>query len=976
MDAPVSHKLLLNLPVRIMIHLPKHCLWAVFLLLLHSLNAQAQVFDADNDGVPDTVDRCPLSTDLAGPVPTETLCEGCLGDAQTVEGCNASDIISCRPGPNSQDVKYGVKPANVEKYLARRAWAGKCPIIEPPPPPEEVLGAASDTDPLTLELAGGRLDVPAAALPEGTEIRLGVSPADALEPGVIADNEVAVSPVYHLTFPDALVPFSNLALRVNVPTDLPPGIYVRMRVEGGALSEGIDDSGWMPVIGTYDPTAGTYTLPLAAAAPAISLVVLQQPDFVPQPEGSAFGNNALARRETPMQGLLSAGTWSDFFSALLGINRAEAIAAPPRTNLGDHGWAIICKPDDFDPAAPNPCDPAQLELTIGFLQVSGIAMHEAASTLRTNGFNEAALATVTLAELRQAPVVYAFWDPDGASAANNTYFLVSVTDLLKDYPGIAGWYEFATQVMLLDYRGNSPNVPIHELFHGVQKASRPDWMKIPWLSESTASAVQTLSATEPVKGKDFRHEGVWRNWELPLNDNGTPTATADWQRIAPYTVAEFWLSADPDLSQLDELITGVVPDNGTDYAAVSAQMQSAGMPAMDEAFSTVIRERAQAGGYPHCGQLIDAGNPSGPRTLVDPVECTETRCSLGDYLPLDLQPLAALCYRPLVSFADPLTCEAGETYSLSFEGETGRHEYYVDATPRLPGEEVASAPLAFELWALNRGITDNDPAEDPPAVVIEKKCNTIEEPTVIFVRQDLTTTSDAAVTGFSTPTILDSPINERRGKRYTSFEDESQLSFIQTTYRRNAVFEQDATVFVPPLGSNTWSESTNARAEWQGTETGPFYFTDASSSISSQASISPSITTVSGTMETMAEAWNERSLSDGAQGSANAIYRYRTKDEPARLDVTWDCGLALVSVVVTSIDNSTSPINETFDKQYPEFYPWECGEHNWNVPADHDVTVRLRSYWNAGRYKNGTTWDGNVQAEGGSYSIELQTVAP
>lgn len=82
--------------------------------------------DSDNDGVHDANDLCP-ATDLNGAVPTSgTLCADCLGDTQTIHGCNASEILECKPGPNRRQYEFGIGQKIQAQFESLKGWSAKC----------------------------------------------------------------------------------------------------------------------------------------------------------------------------------------------------------------------------------------------------------------------------------------------------------------------------------------------------------------------------------------------------------------------------------------------------------------------------------------------------------------------------------------------------------------------------------------------------------------------------------------------------------------------------------------------------------------------------------------------------------------------------------------------------------------------------------------------------------------------------------
>ncbi len=78
--------------------------------------------DSDNDGVNDGSDLCP-NTNLSGPIPTLYLRYGNMGDNKTISGCNASQILACKGGTNSDERKYGINPYTQLYFSLHLYWA-------------------------------------------------------------------------------------------------------------------------------------------------------------------------------------------------------------------------------------------------------------------------------------------------------------------------------------------------------------------------------------------------------------------------------------------------------------------------------------------------------------------------------------------------------------------------------------------------------------------------------------------------------------------------------------------------------------------------------------------------------------------------------------------------------------------------------------------------------------------------------------
>ncbi len=87
------------------------------------------------DGVIDEEDHC-TSTDTAGPIPTVSLRPNHLGDDQVILGCNASQILACKPGQNEGERKFGLTPGSQNIFLSKTSanpmgWAQQCLVMYP-----------------------------------------------------------------------------------------------------------------------------------------------------------------------------------------------------------------------------------------------------------------------------------------------------------------------------------------------------------------------------------------------------------------------------------------------------------------------------------------------------------------------------------------------------------------------------------------------------------------------------------------------------------------------------------------------------------------------------------------------------------------------------------------------------------------------------------------------------------------------------
>ena len=690
--------------------------------LVSPARAQPFVFDFDNDGVADENDLCPLTTDLSGPIPTETLCEGCLSDADTVQGCNATDVLDCKPGPNHHDRKFGVTPKAVDKFVRKAAWAKKCAYDPPPPPPPpETSGDASDVEELVLNLPGASFTVPPAALPDGTPITFSFESPSVIEPGVLGASETVVTPVYHLAFSVDQRANEILTLEIQVPAGLTEGIYGLFQVVSERTKEAPASPEWAPLVGAYDESAGTYTVELGSAPELLSIFVVTRTESpesasVLQTLGTYF---AEARRWTSK--LIDAAI------RMVGPSHATA-GRDVEDGLLSRGWAAYCRPELFPPEQQSLCQPGSPEL-----QALAEAMYESAATLDGKGLERGLIYTENPIHMLKSTLPTAYFNPGGAPVSEFFLVLMRAPDFGGSYLSTPGLVQVGSN------RGASTGT--HELVHTVQHVELPRWAYAPdWIVESLAAAAETWAPGWTGSSEDYRYlwdgpDGppsetpVWRNWELPLNRSSLSNctlATATSDCFAAYTLAELWLDADPTLATLPNLLNDFPADPAQvppseHYIRFDQQWQLAGGPPLSDAFVSVIETRSTDDEYPHCGTRLDPNNPDSPRQPFDTVECTTTPCELNETLDLALQRMSAKCFRPIVTLPPSEACPGEETRSITFGGDAAANRYIVDGTTYAPGETIENPPTAFKLWAIDMGI-NNPLAFSEGSVVISTSC--------------------------------------------------------------------------------------------------------------------------------------------------------------------------------------------------------------------------------------------------------------
>jgi hypothetical protein len=777
-------------------------------------SAQSITFDFDGDGVPDEEDLCPLATDLTGPIPTETLCEGCLSDAETVRGCNASDVLDCKPGPNYHDRKFGVPAKAVDKFVNKLAWAKKCQYDPPPPPPPpETSGNASDVDELVLELPGASFIVPPAALPDGSPITFSYESPSVIEPDLLGPSETVITLVYSLAFSVQQPSAETMALDIEVPAGITGGIYAFFRVTSDLSNDTPRTAEWSPLPGEYDPSAGQFRVDLGATSELFTIFVVTR-----TPGSTASVLQKLETRFASLrrfvEGLVDSAT------ELFGASTARA-GQTVRGDLRKKGWIAYCRPEFYD-------NPALCENGSQALQELADTMYEAGVNLHGRGvLGPALLYSETKSTLFMTGLPFAWADPVGFPPTDE-YHLVYMDEPGGEAPG---QYRVPPGLPVVRTDSIANATPIHELFHAVVEADCPFWFKKQWIDESHAEATETWDPSWSGTSSDWRlglNDGspVWRAWELAVNQPAGSEAV-DYERLAPYTLAELWLEADPALSYLPNLIDDCadmpreIPIT-EEYARFDTWLQQAGGPPLADAFVSVIEKRSADGDYPYCGSVLDPNDPEGPR--VDPVECTTSPCELNETLDLALPRMSAECYRPRLTLPPSPDCPGQEIYNVEFGGDVAVHRYILDGTTYEPGDTIQDAPAAFELWALDKGIDDSS-ASSEGSVVVDSSCRP-DEPDVSVrllqqfyrlrasVRQTLNGTLLAECSSpFQVDEVVlidsqeDGPSDSTR--RFTRTEYDLSCPAGSMPFYRCDPFDQVAVI--EPVGLGTVAESVSAQ---------------------------------------------------------------------------------------------------------------------------------------------------------------------
>jgi len=653
--------------------------------------------DADDDGVVDELDRCPTTTTLSGPIPTEKLCRGCMGDDVTIDGCNASDILSCKPVMNLGEIKHGISPGTQKVFSKQKGWAKDCFFDEPPEPLGDVTGTVLEGTELRLELFGATLIVPAGSLPAGVEITLSVREVVDMEPPPNAVGETPLSKVFSIAFSSVVPAAAPLNFIMPVSGVAGVGVYSLVRIVGGFATENVQDTGWMLGLGKYDAEQSMLSIFLSSAAEEISLIAVTQGNanagIAPHQNSPVFLTNFL---ETVL--------------SLLGVNEADAQqpssgADTVYADLLSRGWAVVCRSSLFTGDSAGKCVSGSLDL-----RRLGNLVYESAETLSNLGFQSAHLLVVSRDSLEASGLNYEIVDPQGRSATSDEFFVLVTRPEVEG--GGEGFYLPGRGELLvrLDSTGDTA---IHELMHSVQwdQLTNPAlgelgfsglWNR-KWIIEGTGAAVEPFAPDSTLQDKqEFRYADNWRNWAFALFVNGSPFY---------YEVAEFWLFLDGQLSYLANLFSNLRIqlqsgdiDFSNDYAAVDQALQWAGGPTLFDGYLALLQDRSNNQDYPHCEFGL--------------VFCENDSCSLSDVVDLNPASMSGKCFAVEAEFVNS-TCPDPEI-EVELIGDIFAHRFFVDGQLYEPGQ-TAEVGQSFQLWTANLN-TENISLPPPDAIISIVPC--------------------------------------------------------------------------------------------------------------------------------------------------------------------------------------------------------------------------------------------------------------
>lgn len=750
-----------------------------------------QAEDFDQDGINDANDLC-LSTDLNGPVPTGILCDGCMGDDQTILGCNASDVLACKPGPNNRQFEMGINQRIQDMFSAQKGWAAKCGCDDNSDPdgdgflscvdqcpldggkslaglcgcgipdtdsdgdgtpdcvdlcpnnpgatvPDEYGNCASDSDVITagealvLALDGAALSIPADALESGMTVTLAEIDPDLLGTQPNGPGEMQITPVYSLAFSAAQPATGDLTFVFDIPPSVTTGFYARIKIEGGLGTEGQSESDWVIVFGEYDAQQSQLTIKLGATATRFLIAGISTDAAAPS---------------VPTEGSLS-NEVNDLESIMTQSLAASAIKPSPSPEWGAYGWAVFCDPNAFSNFNLTSCDQSSPDFHT-MMNDLGAKLYASDQTLTSLGFLSGGVRVINALGRIRTNVPHVIYDPDNRSATTASiggnellHYIVWVTPNTTD--STLGYYEPSTEQIYVD-KFETDDTIIHELMHAVQILEIVNAWDQNWVVEALASAIEIYATSISVlNGEDYRYFGDWRDWGYPL---------ANEAELNEYQALEFWLSVDGTLSLLQYLHDNLgVKTELTDVNAhtlVDEALTETGLPSLRDGYSNLILSRNYDVDYPYCESV----SPN----------CTGNSCEIVT----PISPISASCFDASVFFD---SCGDGEedivVSLVSDSGSTPNPnlEIIVDG-----GIYAADTEVPFtgqgRIWAINTDYSAAN-ASQTATIKFENKANCSA---VTLIAQQY---SIAATTGISTKNIT--PIERtynRDSKVINSLEDQ------------------------------------------------------------------------------------------------------------------------------------------------------------------------------------------------------------
>ena len=496
-----------------------------------------QAEDFDQDGINDANDLC-LSTDLNGPVPTGILCDGCMGDDQTILGCNASDVLACKPGPNRRQFEMGINQRIQDTFSAQKGWAAKCGCDDNSDPdgdgflscvdecpldggkslaglcgcgmldtdrdedgtpdcvdlcpdnpgatvPDEYGLCASDSQVITagealvLTIGDSALSIPADALEAGMTVTLAKMDADLLDPPPNSEGESLITPVYLLAFSAAQPANAKLTFTFDIPSSITTGFYARIKIEGGLGTEGQSDSDWLIIPGEYDTQQSQLTIVIGATATRFLVTGISTDAVAPSIGAGVLTNEVKDPAPMVTQSLAATAIESLF----------------PTPEWESHGWVVFCGPSSFQSFALTSCDPSSPDFE-PMMNGLGSKLYASDKILTFLGFPKGEVLRVSAESIdRMWNIPHVIYDPDNrsittASTGDHSYFAAWVdpdtTDTLR------GEYKPSILGGLYVDRSETDEIVIHELMHAVQFGEIRNAWSNDWIIEGLAAATQFL----------------------------------------------------------------------------------------------------------------------------------------------------------------------------------------------------------------------------------------------------------------------------------------------------------------------------------------------------------------------------------------------------------------------------------------------------------------------------------------------------
>ena len=812
---------------------------------------------------------------------------------------------------------------------------------------------------LTLAVNGAVFTIPADALEPGTTVSLAEIDPALLDELPNSSDETRITPIYALEFSAAQLTRDHVSFALDVPSTLARVPYTRVQIEGGLATEGQSDTGWLPKIGSYEQAQSLLVIKLGATATRFLITGLTRISATPtavaaSAAGSELRTPDLMQARAPAAPMAVAASTAGSELRTPDLMQARALAIPAAAfseepAWTEHGWLVMCDPEDFERHNDDRCD---VESTAFESMMEDVAssLYASDQQLTSLFFPRGRVSRVTPATVAKN-YPYLYYDPDGrsvatagASGGDPEYFKAWVTPdttTPDTEDNIFGTYHTDLEFIQVDV-DLVPSLrnltTIHELMHAVQRIEIVDVWDDDWIIEGLASAVQPdAPGYSGPKGADYRYFEEWRDWKYDLTRE---------QSNDEYEVLEFWLSLTGDMSAIPrfhEWIRGIDSSIETNsLLRVDEALTATGLPSLSEAYTSLILTRDGQNDYPYC-----AGGLS---------FCSDLSCSR---VVEDVQPFSAHCRTEVIEFD---TCD-DEPAELTVTLETDSPNPHIKL---ILGGTVydANTPVDFpndgeRYWVINTDLEEAIMSPGPTATLVFEDKAECGNPYLSIVSQEISSSVTMVADGSTLGRFASI-------EKYNSYDDLSRGSVLTTGEGWGSSTE----VSVPPLGKTEWTSAHSGSAFSQNSEELPVSTVTASSSTSTVIVSDATSMTTTGVHTATATRTEDAGY---ARGNNQSSYTFATKDVPAELTLTWGCDMSSVQVLVTTPDVGTEALLGVNNLLPPSpFNNWECEPRSWTIAADAIVTIKMYTsyqFYNddtSAQYRNG----------GGAYEIKLQAIIP